>query len=277
MTRRIALGIEYDGTGFMGWQAQAHGPSLQRTIEDAVGFVANAPVEAVCAGRTDAGVHARCQVVHVDVAVERSERAWVLGCNSRLPREVALRWVRPVANDFHARYAAIARRYRYTILNRSVRPALDARFVCWERVPLDLDAMRAGAAALLGEHDFSAFRTVACQARYPVRTIESLEIHARDERVEIEIQANAFLHHMVRNIVGALLPVGRGDEPPQWIGDLLAARDRARGGPTAPAQGLCFLGPLFARRWGLPGEVSTDREREPRREPAHATEGADDE
>src|SRR5882724_1103854 len=231
---RIALGIEYDGTDFLGWQRLSHGKAIQTAVERALSFVADESIEVICAGRTDAGVHACCQVVHFDTVAQRSQRGWTLGPNSRLPASVAVRWAQPVAGDFHARYGARARRYRYRILNRAIRPALDARYAAWERVSLDADAMHAAAQALVGEHDFSAFRTAACQARTPVRCVHEIAISRAGEHVAIEIQANAFLHHMVRNIVGSLLPVGRGDESPAWIGQLLAGRDRAVAGPTAP-------------------------------------------
>jgi tRNA pseudouridine38-40 synthase len=252
---RIALGIEYDGTDFFGWQRLAHGPSVQGAVERAISSVADDPVEVVCAGRTDAGVHARCQVVHFDSDASRSERAWTLGANANLPASVAVRWARIVGDDFHARYAARARRYRYRILNRPVRAALDARHVAWERIPLDLAAMQAASAALIGEHDFSAFRTVACQARSPSRHVSEIAVARSGEEVVIEIEANAFLHHMVRNIVGSLLPIGRGDQRPEWLGELLAGRDRSKAGPTAPPQGLTFLGPRYPASWNLPAEV----------------------
>ena len=252
---RIALGIEYDGTDFFGWQRLSHGRSVQGDVEAALSFVADHPVEVVCAGRTDAGVHAHCQVVHFDSDAERSERAWALGANSRLARDVAVLWARPVDADFHARFGARARRYRYTILNRSMRAALAARFVTWERAPLDVDAMRAAAQALIGEHDFSAFRTVACQANSPMRAVREIAIERSGDEVVIEIEANAFLHHMVRNIVGSLLPVGRGEREPGWLAGLLQGRDRSVAGPTAPASGLAFLAPRYPRQWDLPAEV----------------------
>lgn len=252
---RIALGIEYDGTGFCGWQRLTHERSIQAAVEQALSFVADEPIEVTCAGRTDAGVHARCQVVHFDTNAQRSERSWMLGTNSRLPENIAVRWATPVSEQFHARFGARARRYRYTILNRPVRAALEARFVTWERVPLDAAAMHEGAQALLGERDFSAFRTIACQARTPTRNVHEIAVARRDEHVVMEIQANAFLHHMVRNIIGSLLPVGRGERKPGWIAELLAGRDRAVAGPTAPAQGLLFLRPLYPVQSGLPAEV----------------------
>ncbi len=253
---RLALGIEYDGTDFLGWQRLSHGPTVQGAVEHALSFVADHAVEVVCAGRTDAGVHARCQVVHFDAQVQRSARGWMLGANAQLPSSVGVRWVVPVADDFHARYGARSRRYRYSILNRAARPALDARYVAWERRPLDEAAMQQAAAALIGEHDFSAFRTVACQSRTPFRNVHALEVARRGERVEIEIEANAFLHHMVRNIVGSLLPIGRGERAVGWLGELLAGRDRAVAGPTASAAGLCFIAPRYPASAGLPAEAS---------------------
>jgi tRNA pseudouridine38-40 synthase len=253
---RIALGIEYDGTDYMGWQLQPHGPSIQALVEQAAGFVANEPVETTCAGRTDAGVHARCQVAHFDTAAQRTERAWVLGANSRLPPAVCVRWARDVDAGFHARFSATARRYTYTILNRPVRAALEARVVTWERVPLDHAAMHRAAQALLGENDFTSFRTIACQSRTPMRRMDEITVAREGERVRISFRANAFLHHMVRNIVGSLLVVGRGEQPESWIAALLAARDRSIAAPTAPAAGLVFEGPCYPARFGLPAEVS---------------------
>ncbi len=253
---RLALGIEYDGTDFCGWQRLSHERSVQAEVEAALTFVAAHPVEVTCAGRTDAGVHARCQVVHFDSDATRSERAWVLGANSRLARDVAVLWARPVADGFHARFGARARRYRYTILNRPVRAALAARFVTWERVPLDVEAMQRAAQALVGEHDFSAFRTVACQANSPMRNVHAIAVARRGDEVAIEIEANAFLHHMVRNIVGSLLPIGRGERAEAWLAELLHGRDRSVAGPTAPASGLAFLAPRYPAEWNLPPEVT---------------------
>ena len=253
---RIAFGIEYDGTDFHGWQRLSHGPSVQAAVEAALSKVADEPIEITCAGRTDAGVHAQCQVVHFDTRAERSMRGWTLGTNSNLPPSVAVLWAQPVAGDFHARFSALARRYRYTILNRPVRAALDARRVAWERVPLDAASMHRAAQALLGENDFSAFRTVACQARSPMRCVEEISVARVDDRVVLEIQANAFLHHMVRNIVGSLLPIGRGERPVEWLGELLRGRDRSVAGPTAPSSGLAFLAPRYPAQWNLPAEVT---------------------
>jgi tRNA pseudouridine38-40 synthase len=253
---RIALGIEYDGTDFPGWQRLTHATAIQNVVEEALSFVADHPVEVTCAGRTDSGVHAQCQVVHFDTQAQRSERSWVLGVNSRLPQSIALRWAKPVSEEFHARFRAVARRYRYVIVNRPMRPALDARYVAWERAALDADSMQRAAQALIGEHDFSAFRTIACQARTPQRNVHEIAIARDGDRILLEIQANAFLHHMVRNIVGSLLPIGRGEQPEAWIAQLLDGRDRALAGPTAPPQGLTFLRPLYPPQYGLPDEVT---------------------
>lgn len=253
---RIALGVEYDGTDFLGWQRLSHGNTVQGALEAALSFVADGPIEVTCAGRTDAGVHARCQVVHFDTDVQRTPRAWALGTTSRLPDSVCVRWAQVAGEDFHARFGARARRYRYRILNRPIRAALEARYVTWERQPLDADAMHRAAQALLGENDFSAFRTVACQARHPNRNVQDIRVQRVGDEVQLEIQANAFLHHMVRNIVGSLLPVGRGEKPVEWLAQLLAGRDRSVAGPTAPSQGLTFLHPVYPKECGLPAEVS---------------------
>jgi tRNA pseudouridine38-40 synthase len=253
---RIAIGIEYDGTEFLGWQRLSHGPTVQAAVEQALSFVADSPIEITCAGRTDAGVHAECQVAHFDTERERTPRAWALGATTRLPPGVCVRWACPVEADFHARYSAHARRYRYRIQNRHVRPALHARFVAWERATLDTDRMHAAAQCLIGEHDFSAFRTLACQARSPRRNVEQLMVSREGDIVQVDIRANAFLHHMVRNIVGSLLPIGRGERDGAWLARVLAARDRAQAGPTAAAEGLTFVGPVYAAEFGLPAEVS---------------------
>ncbi|WP_243050229.1 tRNA pseudouridine(38-40) synthase TruA [Dyella sp. RRB7] len=253
---RIALGIEYDGTDFSGWQRLSHGETVQGALERALSFVAAHPVEVTCAGRTDAGVHGRCQVVHFDTLAPRDMRSWVLGTCSNLPGSVAVLWAQPVAEAFHARFSARSRRYRYRILNRQVRAALDARYVTWERLPLDAARMHEAAQVLVGEHDFSAFRAISCQAAHARREVLAVSVRREDEQVIVEIEANAFLHHMVRNIVGSLLPIGRGEQPVCWMGELLAGRNREVAGPTALASGLTFLGPRYESHWGLPPEVS---------------------
>lgn len=253
---RIALGIEYDGTDFLGWQRLRVGPSVQAAVEQALSRVAAHPVLLTCAGRTDTGVHGRCQVVHFDTQAQRAMRGWVLGASSNLPDAVAVMWAQPVADDFHARYAARSRRYSYRLLNRPIRAALDARFVTWERLPLDAERMHEAAQALLGPHDFTAFRALSCQAKHPRRTVLAVSVQRVGDEVCVQIEANGFLHHMVRNIVGSLLMIGRSERPVAWLGELLAGRNRQVAGPTAPSSGLTFIGPRYEARWGLPAEVS---------------------
>lgn len=256
MNGRIALGVEYDGSGFLGWQRLAHGITVQLTLERALSFVADTPVAVTCAGRTDSGVHARCQVVHFDAPCERAMRAWVMGANARMPHAVTVRWAVPVVREFHARFSADARRYRYRILNRAVRPSIGRDYLTWERLPLDADAMHRAAQAMLGERDFSAFRSAQCQAPHARRDMQHIAVYREAEEVIVDVRANAFLHHMVRNLVGSLLMIGRGERPEAWLAQLLAGRDRTLAGPTALASGLCFLGPLYPARFGLPVEVS---------------------
>mgnify|MGYP000849763686 FL=1 len=258
---RVAIGVEYDGHGFHGWQrlgkAAETGPgSVQAALENALSRVAAHPVVTTCAGRTDAGVHARCQVVHFDTDAVRTPRAWMLGTTAHLPPAVCVRWAQPVSDDFSARFSARARHYRYRLINRPVRPALHRQYLSWELRPLDADAMHRAAQALLGEQDFSAFRTVHCQAPHARRDLQRIAVTRDGDEVIVEVQANAFLHHMVRNIVGSLLVVGAGEQPEAWIGELLAGRDRSVAGPTAPAAGLVFLGPLYPPEWELPAEVT---------------------
>jgi len=259
---RLALGVEYDGGGFSGWQRlsaagslHADG-SLQTALEIALSKVADSRIDTTCAGRTDAGVHGQCQVVHFDTEARRDARGWVLGATANLPPTMAVRWCVPVADDFNARFSARARRYRYRILNRGARPGLQRQYLGWERMPLDADAMHGAAQALLGERDFSAFRSVQCQATHAWREMQEITVVRSGDEVMVEVQANAFLHHMVRNIVGSLLVVGRGERPCEWIGELLAGRDRTVAGPTAPAAGLLFIGPKYPSDCGLPGEVT---------------------
>ena len=258
---RYALGVEYDGSDFHGWQRLTpHGesggpPTLQATLEEALSGVAAHPVETICAGRTDAGVHAECQVVHFDSDAPRTPRAWTLGTTSRLPPSMRIRWCAPVPDDFNARFSARARRYRYRLLNHQVRPALGRQWLAWERRPLDTDAMHRAAQRLLGERDFSAFRTVHCQAAHARRDLQRLDVAREGDIVGFTVQANAFLHHQVRNMVGSLLEVGTGERPEEWIAEILEGRDRTLAGPTAPAQGLVFVSPRYPRTWSLPEEV----------------------
>lgn len=250
---RIALGIEYDGSAFHGWQSQRTGvATVQQRVEAALARVADHPVSAICAGRTDAGVHAVEQVVHFDSYAERLPRAWVLGTNTHLPDTISLRWAREVDDAFHARYSALARRYRYVILNRPVRSALHHGRATWHHYPLDAELMHAAGQALLGEHDFSAFRARECQSKSPWRELRELTIRREDDRVILEVEANAFLHHMVRNIVGTLLPIGRGEQSTNWVGEVLASRDRTRAGITAPAAGLYLQAVRYPAGFDLP-------------------------
>jgi tRNA pseudouridine38-40 synthase len=261
---RFALGVEYDGSEFSGWQRlhkpgepdRRGEPTVQAAVEEALSFVAGHRLEVTCAGRTDAGVHAACQVVHFDSLAIRDPRGWVLGATTRLPPSVCALWCVPVADGFNARFSARARRYRYRILNRAVRPALERQYLSWERRPLDAAAMHRAAQALVGEHDFSAFRTVHCQAPHARRDLQEIRVTRTGDVVELEIQANAFLHHMVRNIVGSLLPVGRGERADTWLAELLAGRDRTVAGPTAPPDGLVFVGPRYPAECRLPDEVT---------------------
>ena len=235
---RVAALLEYDGSAYAGWQSQAHAKSLQDTVEAALAFVAGAPVAAVCAGRTDAGVHALGQVIHFDTAARRTPRAWVLGANTRLPSDISLQWAGEVAPDFHARHTALRRIYRYHILNRSARSALGAGRTAWIHRPLDVDAMRTAAQVLLGEHDFSAFRSVECQSKSKMRRVERISVVGDRDTLCIEISANAYLHHMVRNIVGTLLEVQSARDPQGAMKHILESRDRRLAGATAPAAGL---------------------------------------
>ena len=258
---RYALGVEYDGSGFLGWQRLTPSgtpdeSSVQSALETALSKVADAPIATICAGRTDAGVHAQCQVVHFDSDAARDPRSWVLGGTANLPPAICVRWCQPMPEDFHARFSARARRYRYRLVNRIARPALNRTTLSWERHPLDAEAMHRAAQLLLGENDFNAFRSVQCQSPHAFRNLQSVRVFREGEHVVMDIQANAFLHHMVRNIMGSLMMVGRGEKPEAWIGDLLAGRDRTQAGPTAPPQGLVFVSPLYPKPWNLPHEVT---------------------
>ncbi|MGQ0511450.1 MAG: tRNA pseudouridine(38-40) synthase TruA [Betaproteobacteria bacterium] len=249
---RIALGVEYDGSRFLGWQTQPGGGTVQDTLQSALSVIAAAPVAVTCAGRTDRGVHARGQVVHFDTEAERPDGAWVRGVNALLPESVAVLWSHRVDPGFHARYGAYARTYRYVLINRPVRPALAARHAGWHHAPLDEEAMRQAAAHLVGEHDFTAFRSAECQAKSPVRTVHAISVERDVERIDIVVRANAFLHHMVRNIVGTLVYVGKGRHAPGWAGEVLESRDRSRAAPTFAPDGLYLEAVEYETRWGLP-------------------------
>ena len=249
---RIALGIEYDGSRFLGWQTQPGGGTVQDMLEPALAAIAGAAVSVTAAGRTDRGVHARGQVIHFDTNAARPPSAWVRGVNALLPDAVAVLWSHQVEPEFHARYSAVSRTYRYELLNRPVRPALAASYVGWFHLPLDLKKMQEAAAYLAGEHDFSAFRSSECQAKSPVRTLHALQIEADGERIDFVLRANAFLHHMVRNIVGTLIYVGKGKHPPQWAREVLLSLDRVKAAPTFGPEGLYLEKIDYDARWGLP-------------------------
>jgi len=250
--RRVAAIVEYDGTDFSGWQSQAHSVSLQDTVQDAVGFVAGHPVVTICAGRTDAGVHATGQVIHFDTVAVRTPRAWVLGVNTKLPPAIALQWAGEVTAGFHARHAAIRRIYRYIILNRSARSALQRTRTAWIHRSLDAGAMHSAAQVLVGEHDFSAFRSIECQSKTPVRKVERIEVQRTGDTVWVEIEANAYLHHMVRNIVGTLLDVQREPDPKAAMARILAGGERREAGVTAPAAGLYLWRVEYPAAFGIP-------------------------
>ena len=251
---RIALGIEYNGSEFCGWQRQVQACGVQTVLEQALAKVAGQPVAVVAAGRTDSGVHASGQVVHFDTAVSRPWTAWVRGVNAFLPSSVAVLWAHPVSLDFHARFSATARSYRYVLLNHPVRPALNAGRVGWYHALLDVTKMQQAADLLVGEHDFSSFRAAECQAKSPVRVLRRLQVTRLDEQIVFELTANAFLHHMVRNIVGALIYVGQGKYSPDWLAELLQQRDRTRAAPTFAAAGLHLCHVEYDAAWGLPNQ-----------------------
>jgi tRNA pseudouridine38-40 synthase len=249
---RIAIGISYCGTGLQGWQSQPSGNTVQDRLEGALSEIAGERIGVTGAGRTDAGVHASAQVAHFETGANRPQSAWVRGANALLPASIAVQWATPVPEDFHARYSAVSRGYRYVLYNHAVRPALLAGLVGWFHLPLDAGKMRRAAHCLLGEHDFSSFRSSDCQATSPVRKIEEVRISSSGPYLLLDFRANAFLHHMVRNLVGCLVYVGKGEHSPQWLADLIAARDRTQGAPTFAADGLYLSQVRYDTRWGLP-------------------------
>jgi tRNA pseudouridine38-40 synthase len=249
---RIALGLEFAGTSYRGWQSQPDGRGVQDVLERAVTAIAGERIGTIACGRTDAGVHATLQIVHFDTAAIRPDSAWVRGVNSHLPNDVAVQWASAVAIEFHARYSASARHYSYLLLNRPVRPALAAGRVGWYHRTLDIDAMREAATMLVGTHDFSAFRAAECQARSPVKTMTRIAVERVQDTLRFDFSASAFLHHMVRNIIGALIHIGAGKAPPQWMAQLLHQRDRTLGPATFAPDGLYLTGADYDARWNLP-------------------------
>ncbi len=249
---KVVLGLEYDGRDFCGWQWQPNCRSVQKTLENALSFVADEPVSAVCAGRTDAGVHALGQVVHFEARAERAVHSWIMGGNSRLPPSIRIVWARPVERNFHARSSAIARYYRYVILNRPVYSALYHGLMTWCHQPLNVESMIQASRVFIGEHDFTSFRAQACQSNSPCRRLYHIGIRREDERIVIDVVGNAFLYHMVRNIAGILIEIGAGKKPPGWTEQVLRAKDRKQAGVTAPPDGLYLAGIYYPENFRLP-------------------------
>lgn len=249
---KIAIGLEYCGAAYSGWQRQKHIISVQEHVESALSSVAAHEVQVQCAGRTDAGVHALQQVAHFETGAERDMRSWMLGGNVHLPPDISILWAQPVEDDFHARFSATGRTYCYVILNRTSRPGLLQRRVTWEYRQLDESLMRQAAICLLGEHDFTSYRAVNCQSGTPMRNVRRLEIRRQGDFIIMEIEANAFLQHMVRNIAGVLMTIGRGEAPPAWSLQVLEVRDRTQGGVTAPADGLYLVDVVYPKKFGIP-------------------------
>lgn len=249
---RIALGVEYDGSRYYGWQRQDAVPSVQAALESALTKIANEPISVVCAGRTDAGVHATGQVVHFDTGNSRAIQAWSMGVNSNLPKDIAVRWAAEVPTEFHARFSATARRYRYVICNQKLRPGILQAGVTHVYTPIDATRMHRAAQCLLGENDFTSFRAAHCQSNTPYRNVHEISVRRFGEYVIVEVQANAFVHHMVRNIVGSLLEIGKGEQAEQWLADVLAARDRTQAAATAKPDGLYLVEVIYPESTGLP-------------------------
>ena len=251
---KIAAVVEYDGSKYSGWQRQKHSASVQEYVETALSAVADHPLTVTCAGRTDAGVHALNQVIHFESDALREAHSWVLGANSHLPGDISLTWAKPVHGDFHARYSATSRIYKYVILNRPARPGLGRGHVTWECRRLDSDRMSRAASSLIGEHDFTSYRAKSCQAKTPVRNVLNLVVERKDEFVIITIEANAFLHHMVRNIAGVLMGIGMSKHDVGWELDVLNAKSRECGGVTAAADGLYLTGVNYPEKYGIPAQ-----------------------
>ena len=256
---RLALGITYSGTAYEGWQSQLSGNTIQDKLELALAQFCNQPVRVNCAGRTDAGVHGLMQVVHFDTPLDRETASWVRGTNAFLPQDIAVQWARVVPDEFHSRGSAIARRYAYVVLESPVRPSVEVGRVGWVYRPLNGDAMQRAAAYLLGEHDFSSFRAAQCQAKSPVKHIQRIDIlHSPGSSYwRVEFQANAFLHHMIRNIMGCLIAVGQGFKAPEWMAEVLAAQRRDAAAPTFSPDGLYFLGPVYEEKYSLPTRTAS--------------------
>lgn len=249
---RFACGVEYDGHGFLGFQTQVQEPTVQNSLEKAIAKVANHDVRLICSGRTDTGVSATSQVIHFDTEVIRSEYQWIMGVNTNLPRGISVLWVKQVSNDFHARFSAIQRSYQYTIYNRWIRPAINRHSLTWEMQPLDEDKMDQAAQYLKGKHDFNAFRSSSCQSKTPIKTIDSISVIRKGNKVIMDVAASGFLHHMIRNIIGTLIPIGAGVKQIESMLEILEGKDRTKAGRTAPPNGLSFNTVRYPREFNLP-------------------------
>ena len=249
---RVVLGVTYNGQGYQGWQSQSSGQTIQDKLETALGKFTAQRVSTLCAGRTDAGVHGLMQVVHFDTDLDRDTYSWTRGTNANLPKDISVQWAVKTTADFHCRASALSRRYAYVLLESQIRPSVETGRVGWTFNSLDPDAMRRAADILLGEHDFSSFRASQCQALSPVKNLMRIDFHRRGAYWRIEFEANAFLHHMIRNIMGCLVQIGQGKKPPEWMAEVLAARNRKVAAPTFSPDGLYFLGPRYDPKWGMP-------------------------
>lgn len=254
---RIALGVEYDGHGFYGWQKQQGLTTIQGQLESALSIIANEPIHLFCAGRTDAGVHATAQVTHFDTQANRSLKAWVMGTNTHLPPQISVRWAQAVDDQFHARFSAVSRTYHYLIFNNPFKPAILHSRVTWHAYPLDEKRMQAAANYLIGELDFTSFRASECDSKSPMRNVHHITVQRHHEFISVEIQANAFLHHMVRNIMGVLLKIGEGLREPDWALTVLQAKDRRLAAETAPPTGLYLIHVGYSKDYAFPQNSST--------------------
>ncbi|VAW42730.1 tRNA pseudouridine(38-40) synthase [hydrothermal vent metagenome] len=249
---RYACGVEYDGHGFLGFQKQVQEPTIQNCLEKAISKVANQPTKIICCGRTDTGVSASAQVIHFDTNATRSDYQWIMGINTNLPKGISLLWIKPVSDDFHARFSAIQRSYQYVILNRWIRPAINRHHQTWEMLPLDEDKMHQASQYLVGKHDFNSFRSSGCQSKTSIKTINSISVIRDGNKVIMDVAASGFLHHMIRNIIGSLLPIGRGEKPVESMLHILQEKDRTKAGITAPPNGLSFNLVKYPKKFNLP-------------------------
>ena len=252
MLMRYALGVEYDGSRYFGWQRQKNVISVQQTLEQALSKIANEPIEVVCAGRTDTGVNATNQIIHFETEQVRKDVAWTLGTNTHLPKDVAVTWVKPVTEDFHARFSATARRYRYIIYNNPLRSAILSSGISFCHYPLNENLMQQAAQLIVGRHDFTSFRTVHCQSHSPIRTLYHCQVSRQGNYIIIDVKGNAFLHHMVRNIAGSLMKIGQGLKPVSWMKEVLEAKNRCVAGITAPSAGLYFVDVDYPEQFDIP-------------------------